>query len=73
MKGIINGLIILHDNNYRNVHLSKESIVISSENTYKVIDHQLCNRMHPYFEIINGVPPKAGTYVAPEHLAVNII
>ena len=49
MKGIINGLIILHDNNYKNVHLSKESIVISSENTYKVIDHQLCNRMHPYF------------------------
>jgi hypothetical protein len=72
-KSIINGLIILHDNNFKNIHLSKEAIVISSENTYKMIDNQLCNRIHPYFEILNGVPPKSGTYIAPEQLAVRTV
>lgn len=70
LRLVVKGITILHDNSYKNVHISKESIVLSSQNTYKLIDSQLCNRTHPYFSILNGVPPKPGTYLAPEQLAV---
>ena len=49
LKAVVNGLIVLHDNNFKNVHLYKEAIVITAENAYKLLDTQLCNRIHPYF------------------------
>lgn len=73
VRSLVNGLIVLHDNNFKNVYLHKEAVVITSENAYKLLDTQLCNRIHPFFEILNGVPPKNATYLAPELLAVNII
>jgi hypothetical protein len=49
LKSVVSGLIILHDNSFRNIHLCKEAILVTSENTYKIMDTQLCNRIHPYF------------------------
>jgi hypothetical protein len=49
LKSVVNGLIVLYDNNFKNVHLHKEAIVITLEGTYKLLDTQLCNRIHPYF------------------------
>lgn len=38
LRAVVSGLIIMHDNNYKNVHLSKESIMMTYENVYKMID-----------------------------------
>lgn len=65
----MNCLIVLHDNSYRNVHIYKESLFRSESGDYKVADTQLSNKIHPYFELLNNVPTKTGTYLAPELLA----
>lgn len=30
MKNVVSGLIMLHDNSFKNIHLSKESILVTS-------------------------------------------
>ena len=70
LRSLVEGLIIMHDNSYKNVHLYKEAIFITGTH-YKIADTQLSNRIHPYLELINNVPTKKGTYLAPELLSVS--
>ena len=70
LRSLVQGLIIMHDNSYKNVHLYKEAIFITGTH-YKIVDTQLSNRIHPYLELINNVPTKKGTYLAPELLSVS--
>jgi len=43
---------------------------LTKDNIYKIVDNQLSNKIHPYYEILNNVPTKVGTYLAPELLKV---
>ena len=64
LKAVTSNLTAMYDNSFKNIHLYKESILKCGEH-YKVVDSQLSNRVHPYFEILNMVPCKPGTYLAP--------
>jgi len=48
LRSLVNSLIILHDNNFKNIHIYKESIFMA-QNSYKLVDTQLSNRIHPYY------------------------
>lgn len=69
MRTVVCCLIALHDNSFKNVHLYKEALFLSEQGSYKLVDTQISNRIHPYFELLNSVPTKPGTYLAPELLS----
>lgn len=47
--------------------------MMTPQGLLKIMDTQLSNKIHPYYELLNGVPTKTGTYLAPELLKVLIL
>jgi hypothetical protein len=63
---VLEALIFVQDNGFRNCHLDKNSIVFCRE-TVKLMDLAIATS-YPYQALLDKLEPSPGFYVAPEHL-----
>ncbi len=63
---VLEALIYLQDNGFKNCHLDKDSIVIC-ENKVKLLDMGIAN-VSPYQTFLDKMEPIEGFYLAPELL-----